>query len=349
VGIARQLPFFLQPTNPLNRVQALTVVLFLYGLSGGAIEPLPIALSALTLAVFLAIETLVATDPIIPLGVLRSRAVLLTCVAQLGFMSSRWTVLFYAPTFGLAVRGLSLPAAGAVLVPTNAGFAAGGILVGALHVRRPRSFWRASVAALALAAAAVLATSRASTRDAPWAGYQAALVAHGLCTGAALNYTLSHLLHRTRPADHFVAAGLLATFRGFGGSFGTAVGGGAFVRHLTAAMARGFAALDGGHGDPGPARRETIRRLAADPGLVFRGSFLTAAERGVAVAAYEGALASLYQWAALVGVVVVLVQAGTGWSDLAPTTGSVDEAEGVREPLLGRDGERAAGGGEGLA
>src|SRR5436309_3281399 len=47
------------------------------------------------------------THPKVPLQVLQSRGVLLTCLAQLGSMAARWTILYYAPIFILAVRGLS--------------------------------------------------------------------------------------------------------------------------------------------------------------------------------------------------------------------------------------------------
>ena len=317
-------------------MQTSTIVLFLYGLAGVAIEPLPIGLSALSLAIFLGIETLVAPDPLIPLSVLGSRAVLLSCLAQLCFMATRWTVLFYAPVFALAVRGLAPAAAGSVLVPTNAGFAAGGVLAGLLHVRRPGSFWAASLAALALYAFTLLALAAAGTRGAAWPAYLGVLAANGLCAGAGVTYTLAHLLHRTPAADHFVAASLLATFRGFAGSFGAAIGGGGFARDLAARLARGFEGLDGG--EAGEARQEMVRRLVASPSLVFRGN-LTAAEREVAIGGYEGALWALYRAAALLGVLVLLVQAGTGWSRPEPKTEAADEEGGTGEPFLGRDEE----------
>lgn len=68
----------------------LSLVLFLYGLSG-KIQLLPIFLSTLTLAAFIATEYLYASEPIIPISVLQSRGVLLSCLAQLGLMAARWT------------------------------------------------------------------------------------------------------------------------------------------------------------------------------------------------------------------------------------------------------------------
>ncbi|KAK4237414.1 hypothetical protein C8A03DRAFT_44712 [Achaetomium macrosporum] len=283
---------------------AITIVLFLYGLSG-SIRPLPILLSFLTLPIFLAIESR-AHDPVIPLTVLQSRGVLLSCFSQLGFMAARWTVLFYAPIFVLAVRGLSPAIAGSVLIPTNAGFGLGGLVVGALHIRRAGSFWLPSVASLALFSLALLSLAFVSNATASAGVYVAAVFVNGLATGAALNYTLAHLLHLSPPDVHFIVTGLLSTFRGFAGSFGTAIGGGVFTRTLRDALVEGFRRLDGDGGDNGGggAREKLISVLIGSPAVVWREGVLSAAEREVAVQGYERALALLYKSAAAMCVLV---------------------------------------------
>lgn len=303
-------------------LQTVTIVLFLYGLSG-TIQPLPIALSLVTLAVFLVVESR-ANDPVIPLLVLKSRGVLLSCFAQLGFMAARWTVLFYAPVFALAVRGLSPAIAGSVLIPTNAGFALGGLIVGALHIRRAGSFWFPSLLSLALFTVALLALALVSNAAAPAGVYVAFVFLNGLCTGAALNYTLAHLLHLSSPDVHFIVTGLLSTFRGFAGSFGTAIGGGVFVRTLRETLTEGFKRLDGGEGLD-RAREKLITVLIGSPAVVWKEGVLNAAERHVAVFGYERALGVLYKSAAAMCVVVVLMQAGAGWA--APTGVGEDEDE----------------------
>ncbi|KAL3424045.1 Vacuolar basic amino acid transporter 1 [Phlyctema vagabunda] len=119
----------------------LSIVLFLFGLSSPEILWLPILLSFVVLPCFIYIEVYVASDPIIPVSVLRSRGALLSCVAQLGIMAARWMILFYTPVYALSVRGWSPASAGSILVPTNLGFATGGLLAGAFHIRRAGSFW----------------------------------------------------------------------------------------------------------------------------------------------------------------------------------------------------------------
>jgi hypothetical protein len=86
-------------------------------------------------------EIYLAQVPIIPVSVLKSRGALLTCLAQLGFMMARWMVLFYTPVFAIAIRGWVPAAAGSLLIPTNLGFAIGGLIVGGLHIRRAGSFY----------------------------------------------------------------------------------------------------------------------------------------------------------------------------------------------------------------
>lgn len=285
---------------------------------------------------FVAIEFFVASDPIIPLEVLKSRGILLSCLAQLGFMASRWTVLYFAPIFVLAVRGMSPTVSGAILIPTNAGFGTGGLVVGWLHVRRAGSFWLPSLVSLVFFGLTLSSLSFLSTATAPAWLYVLVIFLNGFATGAALNYTLAHLLHLAAPESHFISTSLLATFRGFAGSFGTAIGGGVFARTLRDALTKGYEDLDGG-GDGGSGRQQLITRLIGSPALVFGGD-LSDAERAVAVQGYEDALRVLYRSTAAVCVLVLLVQAGTGWA--APVT--KEEEEEIDEAIAEHDGTMEA-------
>lgn len=312
-----------------------TIVLFLYGLSNTKIQLTPIFLSFISLAAFLAIEYLYTTDPIIPISVLQSRGVLLSCLAQLGFMAARWTVLFYAPMFVLAVRGYSPAVAGSVLIPTNAGFGIGGVVVGWLHVKRAGSFWLPSLVSLVFFIFTMFGLSALSNAHSTAWIYVGTLFLNGFATGACLNYTLAHMLHLASPETHFIATSLLATFRGFAGSFGTAIGGGVFGRTLRDVLTRGFERLDGGHLRKG--RDVLITRLIGSPALVFGGG-LSAEERAVAVGGYEAALKVLYRGAAVVCLLVMVTQAATGWA--APV--SEEEEEEIEEEITEHDGRMEA-------
>lgn len=315
-----------------------SVVLFLFGLSSPKIEYIPIIVSIFLLVGFIMIEFYVAKTPIIPVTVLKNPGVLLSCVAQLGQMASRWTVLMYAPAYALSVRGWNPAGAGSILIPTNFGFALGGLLVGGFHVRRGGSFWlyvsvplevslltfhRPSVICYAVFTCTFFLLSQISNEHTPTPLYLLAVLANGLCIGASLNYTLAHTLHLAPPSTHFMAASLLTTFRAFAGSFGSAIGGGLFVRVLKARLEAGFTENGGLEG-----REELVRKLLGSPALV---QVLTGVEKRVAVGSYVGSLNQLFVAAGGLALVMVFVQAGTGWKagkDEQDETGNETEEEG---------------------
>ncbi|EPE10601.1 major facilitator superfamily transporter [Ophiostoma piceae UAMH 11346] len=328
----------------------LTIVSFLYGLAG-TIQLLPIFLSAVSLAAFIFTEFwyvphVSGGDPIVPLEVLCSRGVLFSCLSQLGVMAARWTILYYAPIYVLAVRGFSAATSGSALIPTNLGFGTGGLIVGWLHVRRAGHFWLPSVVSVIFFSSTLFIVgllSRAHADSLGTACYILALFLNGFCTGAYLNYTLAHVLHLTRPSTHFIITSLLATFRGFSGSFGTSIGGGFFMRRLAVQLADGFSRLDGGNLSSG--RQVLITRLVGSPALVWGNDaqghpVLTDAEREVAVLGYESALGHLYRWAAFTAMVVIFIQASTGWAAPKPRLSSTSSVLPGPSGLLGyEDGD----------
>ncbi|PMD44375.1 MFS general substrate transporter [Hyaloscypha variabilis F] len=300
-----------------------SVVLFLFGLSSPKIEYIPITVSLFLLVGFIIIEFYVSRTPIIPVTVLKNPGVLLSCVAQLGQMASRWTVLMYAPAYALSVRGWNPAQAGSILIPTNLGFALGGLIVGGFHVKRGGSFWLPSVVAYGLFSCTFAVLSEISNEHTAAPLYLLAVLANGLCIGASLNYSLAHILHLTPPSTHFMAASLLTTFRAFAGSFGSAIGGGLFVRVLKARLETGFAENGGLEG-----REELVRKLLGSPALV---QVLTGMEKKIAVESYVGSLNQLFAAAGGLALVMVFVQAGTGWKagkDEVDETGNDTDEEG---------------------
>ncbi|GME36490.1 Major facilitator superfamily [Neofusicoccum parvum] len=281
-----------------------SITTLLIALSGPKILLLPLILSIILFPIFLITELRFARDPIIPITLLKSRGTLFTCLATLGFMMSRWSVLFYTPVYALGVRLWSPAAAGSILIPTNLGFGSGGLLAGFLHIRRAGSFYLPTLIAMSLFPVTLLALGLASRAATPAPLYVVLTFLNGLTTGAAINYALVHALHLTPPATHFVLTSLVATFRGFAGSFGSAIGGGVFARLLADSLARGFRA----RGQPG--KEELIRRLLGSPALVAQ---LDGVDRAVAISGYEDALRGLFLAAVVLGVVALAVQAGTGW------------------------------------
>lgn len=316
-------------------------MLFLYSLAAD-IHPIALCLSIVCLLAFVATEYRIAADPIIPLQVLSSPGVLLSCLAQLGLMTARWSMLFYAPIFMLAVRGAAPASAGSILIPANGGFAVGGFIVGVLHIRRTGSFWLPTIIVVAIFSLSLFLLGLVASPDSSMPAFVAIVFLNGLMTGAALNYSLAHLLHLSHKDTEYVSSSLLGTFRGFGGSFGTSIGGGIFFRYLKESLTEGFLGLEGHGGDENmsPEHARLVTRLLGAPGLVFSGGLGTDEQR-IAIDGYSGAIRGVWHAAALLAVAVIAVQAATGWTAPEDPDGGecdADEEAQARAVLLENEG-----------
>jgi predicted MFS family arabinose efflux permease len=283
----------------------ISIVSLLYGLSTHQLSIAPILLSLAIFPIFLYQEIYRHPDPIIPVSILASRGALLCCIATLGYMMARWAVLFYTPIFGTAVRGWGPAKAGSILIPTNTGFALGSLLSGGVHIRRPGSWYAACLVIFAIFPITLSALAFVCTSTSPTWIVVLCTFANGLCAGAAVNYTLHHSMHLVLPEVRFIITSLLATFRGFAGTFGSAIGGGIFVRVLGQSLEEGFKS----HGIEG--KKELIRRLLGSPRVV---QGLTGVEKDIAVAAYTKAVQTLFFAGVGLSIAMLVVQAGSGWT-----------------------------------
>lgn len=282
----------------------LTLVLVLYALSAPRKIPVvPLLLAPLAAIIFVLNEIYLASDPIIPVALLKSRGLLLSCLGTVGFMMARWSVLFFTPTYAIAIRQWAPASAGGLLIPTNLGFAVGGLFIGWAHIRRPGSFYLPTLLTYALFPISLLLLALLTRADSSPVLFITVLFFSGFITGAALNYGMAHVLHLTPKDTHYVSTALLATFRGFAGSFGSAIGGGLFTRTLATTLTARLA-------ERGITNDELVRKLLGSPALVRS---LDAVEREAAVASYEESLKILWLAMAGVAVIMVFVQAGTGW------------------------------------
>ncbi|KAJ5197745.1 uncharacterized protein N7498_006862 [Penicillium cinerascens] len=282
----------------------LSVVLMLSSLASPQIPLWPIPVSLLLFGLFILIESNWASEPVIPVRLLRNRSVLLTCVAALGMMMARWAVLFFTPVYAMAVRGWSPASAGLILVPTNAGFGAGGLLVGWLHIRKASSYYISCLIIFILFAMATAALAFLSTPTSSAVVYLSVTFLDGLFAGSLMNYTLSHVLHLTNPELHYIVTSLVAMSRGFAGSFGSAIGGGFFARVLKSSLETGFSQ----HGLP--PRPDLVRTLLGSPATVMQ---LTGLARLVAIQSYEHATRMLFLAGSALALGATVLQAGTGW------------------------------------
>lgn len=205
--------------------------------------------------------------------------------------------------------------------------------MGSVHIRRTdRPYWTACVVSLGIFTLSLWALSRLVTATSPLAGVVVGVVVNGFATGAAITYSLPHMLALLPPESHPLATGVLSTFRGFAGSFGTALGGGIFTRTLRNALTEGFARLEGGLTEE---RKKLVEVLLGSPASVWDGRVVrNVMEREVAVGGYEGALRGVLGAAALVGVVIVGLQAATGWTGYLERKPGNEECEEEEEECL---------------
>ena len=311
IGVAAtiQTETLLQQLAKIDYLGVLTLttslVLFLVSLASTKVLVTPIVLSAFTFMIFLLIESRFARDPIIPISVLKSRGVLFSALATATLMMTRWTVLFYSPVYAIAVRQWDRSLAGLMLVPANAGFAIGGLVVGVLHIKRAGSFYASCVLVIASFATTLIVLSQILSPSQPAAVVITMILANGIFTGAALNYTLVHVLHLTIPSTHFIMSSLMTTFRGFGASFGSAIGGGIFARALQSE----YFDLRESYGLP---KNETLlERLLGKPALVRE---LEGVDRDIALQSYVTGLSTLFLAGGIAALGAVLLQAGAGWT-----------------------------------
>ena len=177
--------------------------------------------------------------------------------------------------------------------------------MGYLHIRRAKSHYFSCLTVIMPFGFSILVLSQTSTASSAIVVYMLTLFANGACTGAALNYTLSHVFFLTSSETHFLVSSLMSTFRGFGGGFGSAIGGGIFSRVLLSTLRKGFERKGLAGTD------ELIKKLLGSPALV---AGLVGDDRVVAINGYVVALKSVLTLAGAFTLVTVLVQAGTGWT-----------------------------------
>ncbi|RMD42292.1 hypothetical protein DV735_g2850, partial [Chaetothyriales sp. CBS 134920] len=305
-----------------------SIVLLLYGLAAPKVLVWPIILSLVDFLLFLLVEAKWARDPIMPLHVLVERGNLLTGLATIGIMASRWTVLFYTPVAGIAIRGWAPAIAGLMLLPTNIGFGTGSLVVGWLHIKRPGSYYVSLLASFVVFIASEVFLSQTVGLSASTFVFLIALFVNGFTSGALLNYSLAHLLHLTHATTHAFVLSLNAMFRALSGSFGASIAGGIFLRTLGGVLSQSEHFKD---------KPDLIRTLLASPRVVYE---LHGPERQIAIEGYTIAIRTLFLVGAVTAVVMLFIQPTTEqWNRYQQRTLALHAAAnsqvtlGYRQPL----------------
>lgn len=281
------------------------IVLLLYSLSGPRLQMTPVILSLATMVLFVLVEAKWADDPLVPVAVLKSRGSLLTGLATVGAMTARWAILFYVPIYAIAVREWPQARAGILLIPTNVGFGLGGVVVGLLHIRRAGSYYVPSLVCFVIYSALHFTVGVLSVPHSSMTFYVVVLFFNGFAKGAALNYTLAHLLHVTEAKHHAIVIAINTMFRNLSGAFGSSVSGGIFLRALQKSLTEGFIDADRKPDE------ELIRQLLGRPMLVQK---LQGIEKQIAISGYTYSLQRLYYFGAILVLFMLVLQASVGWT-----------------------------------
>jgi hypothetical protein len=213
--------------------------------------------------------------------------------------------LVLTPVYFISVRSWTPAAAGTTLLPTNVGFAVGGLIVGWLHIRKFKSYYNSCIIIRASFAISSLVVSRLCTLNSTVAWYMLNLFVNGACTGAVLNYTLSHVLYLNLPDAYFIVNSLMSTYRGFASSFGSAFGGAIFSRVLIFSLEKEFKRRGLVE------KQDLFQKLLGSPALI---ASAVASEKEAIIRAFVTAFKVLFIIASAFSLVVILVQTCAGWT-----------------------------------
>ncbi|MEV4745874.1 MDR family MFS transporter [Streptosporangium sp. NPDC049248] len=245
-----------------------------------------------------------AADPLIPLGILADRTVLVAGGLSLVVGAGLFSVVSYVPSYVRMVYSMSATAAGLFLVPLTLGLLATNIGTGLLISRFGR-YKIYPIAGTALAAAAMLLLGSMTTQTPSWL-LAAYLVLLGLGVGCFMQVSITAVQIAVPQSSVGTATSTVVFVREIGVTVGAAVIGSVFANRVAAGLGPALA----GAGDP---YRLTPEAAAALP----------PATRALVAGAYADGLVPMFLWLAVVfgaGLVLALLLRER------PLTGSSDTA-----------------------
>ncbi|KAI5371067.1 putative major facilitator superfamily, MFS transporter superfamily [Septoria linicola] len=236
------------------------LVLLLLGLnSGGNIVPwnhplvyVSIPLSFAMLLAFIFIEDRVASEPIIPVGLLANRSVAAACLTNWFMTMSVFALVYYGPIFFQVVRHVSATRAGTLFIPQAVGTAVGSLGSGII-MRWTGKYWHLNIAIqiLSLTATALIAWQfDANVPKIPPFVY---LFMEGTAYGSMITVTLIALISAVDHKYQAVITSASYAFRSTGSSIGITIAGAVFQNLLKSGLYERFGE------EPGAA--DQIRRI----------------------------------------------------------------------------------------
>lgn len=205
-----------------------TLVLLLTGVnSGGNIVPwthplvlVSLPLSAVSLLAFIYVESMHASEPIIPVRLLLERTVLSACFTNWFTSMSTFALLFYGPIY-FQVKGLSATQAGVRLIPQSLGTAVGSICTG-LIMRCTGRYYFLGVGVLSIYVLSLAITSTFNLTSPAWEPFVVFLMA-GIGYSGMLTVTLLALISAVAHEHQAVVTSASYAFRSTGSTLGITI------------------------------------------------------------------------------------------------------------------------------
>ena len=188
---------------------------------------LPISISLFSL--FILVEARWASEPIIPLNIMRNRTIAAAALASFFQMMTMYTLMFYIPLY-LQVKGFSPKEVGILLLPEPLGAALGSLTSGAV-MRATGGYGLSKFFFLGIFTIGAAGYSSSGLHTANWKP-EVFLFINGFGFGGSLTVLLLALLSAVRHEMQAVATSLMYTFRSIGATLGVTVAGILFRRVL---------------------------------------------------------------------------------------------------------------------
>ncbi len=175
-----------------------------------------------------------ATEPVIPLGLFRSRIFNVSSAMGFSIGMAMFGAIVFIPLYLQLVYGASPTSSGLRMIPLMAGLLVAAILSGRLisRIGRYKVF---PIAGTAILVVGMLLLSRLGVGTAPWLA-SAYMVVVGVGIGLVMQVLVLAVQNDARPGEVGVATATATFFRSVGGSFGVALFGAIFASRLTDAL-----------------------------------------------------------------------------------------------------------------
>ena len=209
----------------------------------GSPEIAGLILATVGLSAALVLRERRAADPIVPLGLLRTRSVAVASSALFLGTAALFSITVFVPLFLQAATGATPTQAGLLLAPAMLGITVSTALSGRAIARTGR-YKRFPIAGLALITASLVLLAALAADESRWAT-GAGLVVFGLGFGMVTQVLVVAVQNSVDRRELGVATATTGFFRALGGAVGAAVLGAVFAAHAGAHASQPSDVVDG--------------------------------------------------------------------------------------------------------